>query len=339
MFDFIIDLFDVDFFFDFNFGGRPGGRPGRQLPTRAPQVQAAIAAAAVPSPVPTSPAPSPTPVFRTPPIFPGGPAANDPIFRAPKTPIGVAALGRLTGLGGLVISAADILVKVVTAAQIESLGDIIRQQDREIAEINTSAALEKIARERALEVSKKVEALLGAPETFELPQELPEPQTIPSEIPGIFGPASIPTVSPSPTPAPFPGADPATLPDIFPSAPGRTIPAPIPTGVPAPVPLPFPLPFGLPFQIPFSDPSPIGDFGLPEPTPIGTGSQFDVGTVELPFPQPQPQTDPARKCRPRKCDEDGEDRAECFKGLYRESLRSTDFTQWVEVDCVTGREL
>jgi hypothetical protein len=51
----------------------------------------------------------------------------------------------------------------------------------------------------------------------------------------------------------------------------------------------------------------------------------------------QAQTD---KCPARRCDDDlDEPRTQCFKGLYREGPLETDFTQWVEIDCITGREV
>jgi len=44
---------------------------------------------------------------------------------------------------------------------------------------------------------------------------------------------------------------------------------------------------------------------------------------------------PCKKCR----EEEDTPRDECFKGLYRENALETEFTQWVEIDCLTGREL
>ena len=335
MFDFFDELFDFNFF----FGGGRGRGPDAPEPDQGRRTGGGRPFVLFALPVPIPPViPEPVPVFRTPPFIPG-PAANDPVFRVPKTPIGVAALGRLIGLGGLVISAADILVKVISQKQLEGLGDIIRDQDRQIADINIEAILERLSRERALRVEKKVAALLGAPETFELPQPAPRPQTVPGATPGIVAPETVPVEIPFPNVGPLPGPLTPTFPELEPqpSAPG--LPVPTPTGFPFPVPLQIPSISPLPFSSPSFSPLTVGDPGLVRSELPGTASQFQVGTLELPIVSPAAQADPAR-CRARKCDDDLEfDRTECFKGLYRESLRSTGFTQWVQIDCITGREV
>ena len=72
-----------------------------------------------------------------------------------------------------------------------------------------------------------------------------------------------------------------------------------------------------------------------QPTPTGF-----IDVIE--FPQPVPQPDPARRrCEPCPEKDPPEPRDACFKGLYREGPTTDDveFTEWVEIDCFTGKEL
>jgi len=76
--------------------------------------------------------------------------------------------------------------------------------------------------------------------------------------------------------------------------------------------------------------------GLAAP-PLTPDLSLDLATATQTATQTQTKTD---KCKPRKCDDDLEEpRTECFKGLYRENLAETEFTQWVQIDCLTGRDL
>lgn len=341
----MFDFFDFDFTFDFFFGRgrRPEREPerGQDVGVRTGQVRGLPA---FPAPVPTFPTSIPAP---PPQPFPSGPAANDPIFRRTLgSRIPTAGLGRLLGLGGLVITAAEVLVKVLEGLQADRIADILREQDATTARINIDAILRRLALEKALEIEKKVRALEQAPETFEQPigdpLPAPAPRTAPVAIPGRISPTTVPFPVVLPSPISVPG----------PIAP--TLPAPAPTPVPAPVGVPTPrtLPVGLPFELPVffprftpvADPitTPIGDplltpfEGTPVPSPApGPTSQFAFA----PDPRlaPQAQQDPDERCR-RKCRDD-EIRTQCFKGLYRETTRSTEFTEWTEIDCITGQEI
>ena len=86
---------------------------------------------------------------------------------------------------------------------------------------------------------------------------------------------------------------------------------------------------------------PIGDpltafesGGVPSQT---TSTFADV----LEFPQPVPQTQPARRCRPCPKEEPPTLRDACFKGLYREGpfTDDVDFVEWAEINCATGEEI
>lgn len=315
-------------FFPFFFGPISIGG-GRRSPPGTGRGLSALPVA-VPQPPPFSP----------PPIF-QGPAANDPIFKralARRIPIG--SLGRLLGLGGLVITAAEILVKGLEKLQVDRLGDILAEQDQVIARINIDAILTREALEKALRVEKQVRALESAPETLEQPigDPLPalSPQRLPAVIPDIFPqvPAPFPVTVPSPLGVPGPVAP--TLPS--------TPPQPLPTPLPLPTQRPFPI--GSPLQLPVFDPlfSPVGDPDLLtgiDPTPLtfagpGTSPQFSFTPDPRLQPQLDPQTNPDR-CK-RRCD-DRENRTQCFKGLFRESTSSIDFTDWQEVDCISGRDI
>lgn len=309
----------------------PLGGGGQRRAIKEPIAARGLPALPLPSPLPPTAEPIPTGP-RTPPFIPG-PAANDPVFRAP-------ALGKLLGIGGLVITVADVIVRVLEGVQLGQLGDILTRQDREIARINIEGLLEQARRAKELEVEKKVRKLLGAPETFETPLPVPPPAPAPeiifAPIPGIVTPKTAPTPVPAPSPQAVPGPSPTESPVV----------RPLPSGTPEIVPAPgiapgvFPLliPEILPFPTPRKIPLTVGDRTLlPSPAPR-LASQFQLGTIQVPSPQLALQLEPAT-CRARKCDDDlDRNRTECFKGLYRESLRSTDFTQWIEIDCITGRE-
>ena len=174
--------------------------------------------------------------------------------------------------------------------------------------------------------------------------EIP-PQTpgIQFEVEPIAEPVAPPVVEPVGDPVPDPVADP--LPD-----PGALPPPSIPPGFGVPSvpglptnPLPPPNPIVFSPRTPKRDP--VGDlFDLTPRQPGGVPSEgprsFAPGEVIFPNPQPNPQ--PAqRRCRPCPREEEPKPRDKCMKGLYREGFldNDVDFTEWVEIDCITGREL
>ncbi len=274
---------------------------------------------------------------RTPPIFPTGPAANDPIFRQ----IGVRGLGRLLGPGSILITAVDFVIEEMQRRQDERIQETIDRQDEDIANRR---------RRQAREAEMREVLIRGTGESDRLP--LPD-------FPGVSRPSPPPPVPrmPSlPVELPFPDIG-LPLPRI--GAPGQPLPLPDPVSPPVPVPPAAPAPEGTPsertvpqqdpleFQFPFLLPRGLPGFtsapgtpGLTSPQPVSVPSPLGFVTP-LPDAKPVPQADTARdRCRPRRCDDDlDEDRLECFKGLYREGLRDTDFTQWVQIDCITGAEL
>lgn len=328
---------NVGFLFDLILGS-PVPRNRRQ--ERAPNRDVVILNQAAPAiPLPT---PSPTPQLPgtpPPPIeqFPRGPAANDPVFRRPGFGI-----GRIFGIGGVLIDVATILVGVIERRQLERMGDIIREQDKTIADRTRERALERAEREAELAVEKAASSLENAPDTFDptptQPQVEPETRTFPFGNP--FGiPAIIPTAVPAVVESPAPVV--APLPDILPAPVEIPVPSVPPVVVPAPLPVPDPGILVVPRINPLTGvdaaslvSSQVGGI------PLGQQAGFvDVSVQDFPTPQTAPQTDPAR-CRPRKCDDDLDDpRTECFKGLYVESSFDTDFIQWAEVDCLTGVQI
>lgn len=282
------------------------------------------------------------PPFSPPPTFPGGPAANDPIFKkALSRRIPIASLGRLLGLGGLIVTAAEILVKVIEKRQLDRMGDILADQDRVTARINIEAIIERELRKKLLRAEKKVRALESAPETLEIPEVEPPPAPLRRIAPEIFPDVFPATTTPFPVPSPVPIEVPGPV--------APTVPRPAPVPLPAPLPFPVPrtFPLGLPAPLPIFFPrfTPVGDPQLLTPfqsTPLpspGTGptSQFAFSPDPRLQPQLSPQTDPEQRCK-RRCD-DRENRTQCFKGLFRESTSSIDFTDWQEVDCITGRDI
>ena len=152
------------------------------------------------------------------------------------------------------------------------------------------------------------------------------PTPTPPQVPG-------PVVAPSPAPAPRPAAIPGigSQTGVFIGTAGAPLPATLPGA--------FPFFTGLPAQNPANLPQFVGR----PATPIETLTPFETGVLDLPVPQPVPQAQTQRRCRPcKKCKEDDpKPREECFKGLYIEGPLDTevDFIQWQQVDCFTGREI
>jgi len=298
-------------------------------------------------------APQPEPVAIPPGVEP--PFIPDDVVIPRVTPGGSAA-GALGGIGAILIAGADLLVKIIEQRQLQQLGDIIFEQDVRIRDIVQKGLQKKLAQRAALEIEKRVQALLGAPETFEIPQAEPMraptqprrpelfPATAPQEIvlnplpqavPDVFEP----TVQPVPQRIGQPGTQP--FPGTF-----DPVPFPLPT---SPAPFLSPLP-----ETPVRLPSRTNPLTPIEPVSVGSIPDTILGQVDAifgePVPsfeplalaqaQPQPGT-PTDKCAPVRCEEPDEEepRLRCYKGLYREQRTSTDFTQWAEVDCNTGREL
>ena len=315
---------------DLIFGpGRRPSQPGKEFDGRSTPPGALSQAA--PAPVSIPPPRIPSLPGTPPPIvdFPPTPAANQPFPRFPS-------LGKLLGVGGFIITAAEILVQTIENRQLKSMGDILEDLQRRIDEQIARRKRERAAAEADLRTEKRAAALENAPETFDPtpipPQVSPEIQSIPSAFPGVFV-GDFPTAPPASRPSaqPFPASLPAPV----------SIPSPSLPPVVAPVSLPLPEIIFTPVQIPrltVFDPvivtSPLSA------TPTGQTLGFaDVSVQDFPTPQTAPQTDPA-KCRPRKCRDDPDDpRTECFKGLYVEGRIDTDFVQWAKVDCETGVQI
>lgn len=291
----------------------------------------ALPAPATPFPTP-APAPSGNP-FGIPDIF-GGTAANDPIFR--RESVFRRFGGRVLGPGSVVILAAEMIAKEIERRQREEMDEIIDRQDED-----------REARSRRN--SRESEIILI--ETGRSPR----PGTVstsPVEIPVRF-PVEFPDVSPRPSDmpqsvprraVPFPDATPAIdvepveIPNPVPTPAKSSQPKPATVGSTASSRLPNPL-SGTFFPNPFL--FPVGDLFPRLTAPQTANVTSPKGNIEL---RPINFGDPAyqqetNKCRPRRCEDDLEEpRNECFKGLYREGLQDTEFNQWVEIDCLTGRE-
>jgi len=315
--------------------------------------------AGLPALVLTLPEPG-TPAAR--PTFPTGPAANDPIFSQ---------VSRLLRIGGALVAGASFADFIIRKAQEDQINR--EQFEREqvdaltarklgadnplpvvlVSDVDLAAA----ARTESEFPRPDFEQLPDAPEiSFERITEIPGVQIpFPAQIPSTPTRTPTPTI-PAPAPAPGPGIFGDPLPDNLPQ------PGEIPTVSPSPLPKPAPLPgFGVPGTVPsfptarpisfprrlpvrfpqfrpVSDPVPRS-LVSPKPTSSNLTSP-QRGVLRLPQALPQAQPQSQRKCKP--CKEDNpEPREKCYKGLYREGPFTTDvdFTEWAEVDCVTGVEL
>lgn len=266
-----------------------------------------------------------------------GRAANDPVFRRTAgTRFG------LFGLAGAILIAGEVaLINEILRRQQERIDRELEEQEREIEEINRRAQ-----RQRELEAIRRASAdplpdipdpvRVPRPELFPdvLPLPIPLPETAP--VPSLPGetrdpvtPAepSVPSI-PAPGPLPVPSAPPVTLPP--------------PIGAPLPSPVPSALPFVIPFFEPFSplNPSPSQVPASSPLTSVQTGSVQSLGQSFALNPTSLAQQAQTDKCPARRCDDDlDEPRDRCFKGLYREGPLETDFTSWVEIDCITGKEV
>lgn len=288
------------------------------------------------------------------------------------------ALQRILGVGSIAIEAARVIAGAVERKQLEELDDERKAQERlikkKIRERNRDRKLRTIGMRTARGAQRSAfppEFPSSSPpeRVLSIPEPQPSRVEIGSTEPEIeFGfPDQSPVIAPPTPDSPGPGTSPATSPAETPgpvtlpptppapstrpasppaSAPGFGIGTGtifLPGGAPAPgIGIP-PLFVGFPAQ----NPANLPRRGLrrrpaPSPAPAPGGlTSFAPGVLQLPQPQPVPQTDPAqRRCKP--CKEDNpKPRDACFKGLYKEGPLDTEveFTQWVEIDCTTGREL
>lgn len=302
--------------------------------------------AAVPTTPPAStPVPRPVPPPRI--IFPNIPAANDPVFSR---------AGTVLRAGNIVVGAAIIIDVLLRKAQ-----DLTIEREEREREADFESFLR---RRRRLALEKEPRTILfpspavlkgeefPLPDLTEIPEQplgrpafdpidqpdvvVPAPVRLPSSPAPAVTPPTLPVPASSPTPIPVGTPGIGTNPGVF-TPPGAT-PAGSPLGVPGAFPISFPVAPPVSFPV-FT---PIGDL-FPSPPlttidPVGVGSSFaDV----LDFPQPQPSTDPARRCRPCPEEDPPTARDACFKGLYREGRLSNDvdFTEWAEINCETGEEI
>lgn len=285
--------------------------------------------------------PQPVPVPTVPPV-----AGT----RVPASPVSVGQLGSL----GRVITGGAVAVGVITIEQIvrRALENQAKEEERERRA------------ERQLEERRRGR-LEPLPEiTFPDPFELPEPQTQPEIVVAPDLP-TLPDIRPAvPEPLPdiveLPGiSDP--LPEILVEPqieiPTPTIPVPAPARtrvLEVVTPTIFDLPlFGPQIVQPVrrvieslpSPTEPLTPINTPVPSLPVPGVATGLVPSTVPFPEAEPQPQPEGTtgecvCPPRRCDDEvDEPRVECFKGLYREGPLETDFTQWQEIDCLTGREL
>lgn len=285
------------------------------------------------------------------------PQPSDVVFRRGVT-FGV---GRLFGVGGLIISAAELLIDELEKRQSERI-------EREAEEaFETQMENRRRARARA-----RADTPVRADR---LPPINPEPEVPFVVFPRI--PLPVPSTRPQ-TAEPLPEAQPQiTFPAPEIPVPSRTVatPAPVAPSIPEVAPVQAPVVTPGTFE-----PATIPGFETPQTsveslftsqiladvltrseavsvpstqTPIGSAIPR-VDVAELVDQQPArtrfaPATAPAPAavgiCPPcprtkRECDDDLEEpRLECFKGLYRENLLDTEFTPWNEIDCITGAEL
>lgn len=304
----------------------PRSRPGKDPGDRRPPGQAGV-----PLPAPPVPMPAPQRAPTTVP-FPGGPAANDPVFS-----IGKVLLGRGIAAVNIAIILRDIFEKAARNAELE---DERRRRAQDKIEARRRGA------------TKPLREIIFPADFPDLPRAdpAPAPAKIPRPRPEFF-----PLPAPAPLPAPVspPVRVPTTVPRPGPiSTPQLPRPAPLPRPgtrpgpgtVPRSVPGPLVLPIFLPFASPLPRPFPVGDiFPKPSPTP-GDLTRFDPRGVPSPlgfadpvqFPQPQPEADPQRcqevKRRRRR-------KGKCREGFFIEEQGKTRYVTWRTKDCATGRTI
>lgn len=277
----------------------------------------------------------------------------------PKVSAGVLARAAAILRGGSIVAVLiEIGNEIIAEIQEKEFEDLERERDEERRALRELRTRTDIFRDlETLPAEPRVEPVRRAPQpvfTPARPQRVDLPDIIAEPLPDLTPPEvkpSVPTPAPielppipaptlprqTPLPAPAPATRPGTRPTPAPGPlPGIGVPLPI--GLPLPRILPFTLPSVRPRVRPFVRPTvqprlPV----LPSPlTPFETGV--------LPSVQPAPTTagqcPPCPRCR-RPREEPEEPREECFKKLVKEGLFPSldEAFQWVEIDCLTGREL
>jgi len=325
--------------FNIPFGstrGRGGGGGNYAPPARVP-----------PPPTPAPP-PPPTPsTFPRTGTFPGGPAANDPVFN--RKGFGRwFKLGRFGPWGNAVIIAVEVLKEIAEAKiekEIEEAEKADRDRERQRA-ADRQGPREIIVRDDPLSDPIPAENLPNFP-VFEPYPARPRPEIspprpvtpdLPSEFPDqtpIFDPVILPSFPGRTVPTPLPGQRPVTMPTTHPGNPVQPIsPNVFPYEVffPRSVPVQFPVsqPVGFPVSPPPGDP-----LGLTGPQPLGLSFP---GNAPQNFALPQDQ---AERCPQRRCKEDKRARRKCYKKFVWEGRRARDDIErrWEEIDCNTGRQL
>jgi hypothetical protein len=327
-------------------GGGASNQPPGALNFRAP-----------PNPV-TPPVPQ-TQIgpFRFPNVIPQG---ADVVLKKGAT-VGV---GRLFGVGGLIISAAQILVDELEERQLERMQDILDEQDELQRDKDRRRARDSVV--ETIPVGRADAPPGGFPDEPQAPFIVIQPVFLPefpspsrtSPRPTTDQPAPVrpefeiaPGVIPAAQPAPpaIPSPVPVTSPVVQPF-PGQ-FESPSPFGLPSPAPSIFPQPLTSFFigdllerAIPFESPLTTSEVATVPSTGTGTGTGIAIPIADAgiqPLLQTQTQFQQAQtECKPRKCDDEmDEPRTECMKGLYREGFFDTEFVPWNEIDCLTGKEL
>lgn len=216
--------------------------------------------------------------------------------------------------------------------------DVEQRRARERASMRRQRTRRRRERER-LEQLSRLGKRIPEPRDFPLPDEIAKPTTAP----------------------PRPEIEPLGLPEPVPA----TVPAPAPVSVPAPQGPPRPQignpPSRAPRTAPGAAPGASAALGaaflagaLAQP---GTAPQFRPGRAPRVRTQPAPAGSPIsgtqlgftsqqaeqlgrqQKRERDRCEKRrrGERRRKCYRGFYEEYPTRTEFTRWVEVDCVTRK--
>jgi len=270
-----------------------------------------------------------------------------------------AIFGRL----GAVVAGADVLARIADEISQQRLEETLRGQQNVVEQKLASRAVERELRTVFVNEGTK----LSEPDVIPRPAPQPEIAAQPSILSDPISPEVGEVVFPSQTPAIEPGViaapglpQPQVFPELDPDVFANPTPQPMPQPSPVWQPQPGNWPHGAPMPNPFAVPLPFS-FPLPgtRAVPRGvpevrrfrlTGSDPDAVALDDPrinpftdpVPVPQPQTDPARRCKPcPKKKEKEERRTQCFKKFVEErEFERWDFVrEWAEIDCTTGREL
>ena len=290
-----------------------------------------------------------------------------PVVIPPARPVAVPRPVGPAPVAGAILSRAGVFgaIGALSIEILRRLGE--RILEREEAELRRQEReLEELRRQRARRQREQREAIPeplrraptpvfppARPQRVDLP-DVVAPQPLPAPEPTRLPPVSVPQPSPLPAPtiprpsipSPAPATVPTTVPGTAPAPSPATLPAPRPRPAVSP-PLPGPLPGVIPFPLPLPSPRVAPRPGLrprirdlvPEIVrdPLTTVEAVPVPSVS-PFPQPAAVR--PRECPP--CERDLDElRDACFKKLVKEGLtpRLDQEFEWVEIDCITGREL